>query len=139
MAGVDHDGVLAGRGREGVSATLRRAGTLTAVPHDDVPSAFAAATAVTRAEGGGLVADLDPGWDVGGGILNGGYLLAVVARAAAVESPHPHPVARLGQLPAGHRPRAGDAHRHARARPGGRSRTARCSSATPPAPPWRCR
>jgi hypothetical protein len=25
----------------------------------------------------GPVADLDPGWDVGGGILNGGYLLAV--------------------------------------------------------------
>ena len=41
----------------------------------------------------GLVADLDPGWDVGGGILNGGYLLAVAARAAVLDSPHPHPVA----------------------------------------------
>src|SRR3954464_6798709 len=60
-------------------------GTLAGVPQtDSAPpfSACAAATAVTRAEGGGLVADLDPGWDVGGGILNGGYLLAVVARAA---------------------------------------------------------
>ncbi len=57
------------------------------------PSAFDAATAVRRAEGGGLVADLDPGWDVGGGVLNGGYLLAVAARAAVLDSPHPHPVA----------------------------------------------
>jgi hypothetical protein len=57
------------------------------------PSAFAAATAVTRAEGGGLAAVLDAGWDVGSGILNGGYLLAVAARAAAFDSPHPYPVA----------------------------------------------
>ena len=56
-------------------------------------SAFDAATAVRRTEGGGLTATLDPGWDVGGGILNGGYLLSVVARAAVLESPHPHPVA----------------------------------------------
>jgi hypothetical protein len=63
------------------------------VPQNDEQSAFDVATAVRRAEGGGLVADLDPGWDVGAGILNGGYLLAVVARAAAVDSPHPHPVA----------------------------------------------
>jgi hypothetical protein len=53
---------------------------------------FAAATAVTRAEGGAL-ADLDPGWDVGGSVLNGGYLLAVGARAALLHSPHAHPVA----------------------------------------------
>ncbi len=63
------------------------------MPQDDDLSAFDAATAVRRAEGGGLVADLDPGWDVGGGVLNGGYLLAVAARAAVLESPHPHPVA----------------------------------------------
>ena len=69
-------------------------GTLAAVPQDDaLPSEFEAATAVRRAEGGGLVAELDPGWDVGGGILNGGYLLAVIARAAVLDSPHPHPVA----------------------------------------------
>ena len=68
-------------------------GTLAPVPQDDEISAFDAATAVRRTEGGGLIADLDPGWDVGGGVLNGGYLLAVAARAAVLESPHPHPVA----------------------------------------------
>src|SRR5688500_6339705 len=58
-------------------------GRLRDVPQTDpAPSAFDTATAVTRTEGGGLLADLDPGWDVGGGVLNGGYLLAVVARAA---------------------------------------------------------
>ncbi|SNS75945.1 Acyl-CoA thioesterase [Geodermatophilus pulveris] len=60
---------------------------------DGTTSAFDAATAVTRTGDGGLVADLDPGWDVGGGVLNGGYLLAVAARAALAVSPHPHPVA----------------------------------------------
>src|SRR5215212_2189348 len=69
-------------------------GTLDGVPQTDVPSSqFDAATAVRRSEGGGLIADLDPGWDVGGGVLNGGYLLSVVGRAAVMESPHPHPVA----------------------------------------------
>jgi acyl-CoA thioesterase len=68
-------------------------GTLAVVPQDDEISAFDAATAVRRTEGGGLIADLDPGWDVGNGILNGGYLLAVAARAAVLDSPHPHPVA----------------------------------------------
>jgi acyl-Coa thioesterase superfamily protein/acyl-CoA thioesterase superfamily protein len=62
-------------------------------PTDPSLSVFDAATAVTRTEGGGLAAELDPAWDVGPGILNGGYLLAVVARAALAESPHPHPVA----------------------------------------------
>ena len=60
---------------------------------DSDTSDFDRGTAVTRTEGGGLVADLDPRWDVGENILNGGYLLAVVARAALAESPHPHPVA----------------------------------------------
>jgi hypothetical protein len=69
-------------------------GTLIAVPQDDVaPASFAASTAVRRADGGGIVADLDPGWDVGGSILNGGYLLGVIGRAAVLDSPHPHPVA----------------------------------------------
>ena len=64
------------------------------MPHSDpVPAPFAAATAVRRTDDGGIVADLDPGWDVGGSILNGGYLLAVIARAATLDSPHPHPVA----------------------------------------------
>jgi hypothetical protein len=69
-------------------------GTLAFVSQtDSPPSAFDLATTVTRVEGGGLVADLDPGWDVGGSILNGGYLLATAARAAVLDSPHPHPVA----------------------------------------------
>jgi hypothetical protein len=69
-------------------------GTLIGVPQNDpVPASFAAATGVRRAEGGGIVAELDPGWDVGGSILNGGYLLAVIGRAAVLDSPHPHPVA----------------------------------------------
>ncbi len=68
------------------------------MPQDDSqqPSAFDAATAVRRGPDGGFVAELDPGWDVGGGILNGGYLLSVVARAALEESPHDHPVALSG-------------------------------------------
>jgi hypothetical protein len=59
-------------------------------------SAFDVATAVRRGPDGGFVASLDPGWDVGGGILNGGYLLSVAARAAVAESPHEHPVALSG-------------------------------------------
>jgi hypothetical protein len=67
------------------------------VPQNDrSTSAFDTATAVERTEGGGLLARLDGGWDVGGGILNGGYLLAVAGRAAVLESPHPHPVALSG-------------------------------------------
>jgi acyl-CoA thioesterase len=69
-------------------------GTLSGVAQNDpTTSAFDTATAVTRTDGGGLLAELDPGWEIGGGVLNGGYLLAVVARAALVDSPHPHPVA----------------------------------------------
>lgn len=69
-------------------------GTLIGVLQSDaVPASFAAATAVRRSEGGGVAADLDPGWDVGGSVLNGGYLLAVIGRAAVLDSPHPHPVA----------------------------------------------
>ena len=63
------------------------------MPQNDELSSFDAATSVQLAEGGGLIAELDPGWDVGGGILNGGYLLSVVGRAALLESPHAHPVA----------------------------------------------
>src|SRR3954449_2911324 len=87
------------RDRQAAAAQVRvlheiHPGTLAVVPQTDSShSAFDAATAVTRAEGGGMVAELDPGWDVGGGILNGGYLLATAARAAVLDSPHPHPVA----------------------------------------------
>ncbi|SEP09889.1 Thioesterase-like superfamily protein [Trujillonella endophytica] len=63
------------------------------MPQNHPESAFDRATAVSVAEGGGAVAELDPGWEVGGGILNGGYLMAIAARAALLGSPHPHPVA----------------------------------------------
>ncbi|MGY2064585.1 thioesterase family protein [Blastococcus sp. SYSU DS0619] len=67
------------------------------MPQDDqlatADSEFDRATTVHRAEAGGYAADLLPGWDVGSGILNGGYLLAVATRAAVADSPHPHPVA----------------------------------------------
>ena len=66
------------------------------MPQDDRSSAFDAATAVRRGADGALVAELDPGWDVGGGILNGGYLLSVAARAAVLDGPHPHAVALSG-------------------------------------------
>ncbi|MGY1812886.1 thioesterase family protein [Blastococcus sp. SYSU D00820] len=56
-------------------------------------SAFDRATTVQRGEAGEPLAELDPGWEVGGGILNGGYLMAVAARAALLDSPHPHVVA----------------------------------------------
>jgi acyl-Coa thioesterase superfamily protein/acyl-CoA thioesterase superfamily protein len=62
------------------------------VPQTEL-SSFDRATAVTRTEGGGVRADLDSGWSVGKGVLNGGYLLGVVGRAALLDSPHPHPVA----------------------------------------------
>src|SRR5919202_4168661 len=77
-----------------VYSTVSHPGRLRGVPQTDgTPSAFDVATAVLRTEGGGLVADLDPGWDVGGGVLNGGYLLSVAGRAAVLGGPHPHPVA----------------------------------------------
>ena len=60
---------------------------------DDLISEFDRTTAVGDAGDGPMTAELDPGWEVGGGILNGGYLLALVARAAVARSPHPHPVA----------------------------------------------
>ncbi|MGY1846516.1 MULTISPECIES: acyl-CoA thioesterase [unclassified Blastococcus] len=65
------------------------------MPHnvDQALSDFDAATAVRRGEAGALLADLHPEWEVGGGILNGGYLLSVAGRAAVLESPHEHPVA----------------------------------------------
>ncbi len=63
------------------------------MPQNSSDSAFDRATSVSSAEGGGVVAELDPGWEVGGGILNGGYLLALAARAVLLGSPHPHPVA----------------------------------------------
>lgn len=56
---------------------------------------FEEATAVTRLGEGRYRADLDLGFGIGAGAataLNGGYLMAVLLRAVADSSPHPHPV-----------------------------------------------
>jgi acyl-CoA thioesterase len=52
---------------------------------------FASATAVRRDDAGTFDGDVEPGWDVGG-IANGGYLLAIAARACAMEAERDHPV-----------------------------------------------
>ena len=53
---------------------------------------FGAATAVRRADDGLYHADLDGGYGIAEA-LNGGYLMAVLLRAAVDASPHRHPVA----------------------------------------------
>ncbi|HEX2315729.1 MAG TPA: thioesterase family protein [Thermomonospora sp.] len=55
-------------------------------------SRFDDATAVRRAAEGRYTADLDGGYAIGEA-LNGGYLMAVLLRAAVDASPHAHPVA----------------------------------------------
>ncbi|MFD0774472.1 thioesterase family protein [Streptomonospora algeriensis] len=53
---------------------------------------FDTATVVTPASAeGGYTADLDPGYLIGKA-MNGGYLMAVMQRAALENSPHPHAV-----------------------------------------------
>ncbi|MGI5118656.1 thioesterase family protein [Marinactinospora thermotolerans] len=52
---------------------------------------FDSATAVTRTGDGHYTAELDPGYLIGSA-LNGGYLMAVLQRAALAESTHPHAV-----------------------------------------------
>lgn len=59
---------------------------------------FDAATAVTRKAPGRFDATLDPAWTIGPDRPNGGYLLAVLGRAALEEAAaagadHPHPLA----------------------------------------------
>lgn len=53
---------------------------------------FGAATAVRRGANGNYHAELDGDYRIGAA-LNGGYLMAVLLRAAIDASPHPHPVA----------------------------------------------
>jgi acyl-CoA thioesterase len=61
-------------------------------------SAFNAATAVHPREGGGVYdVDLDLGWSIGGK-PNGGYLLAILARAATQSVSRPHPLAVSGHF-----------------------------------------
>ncbi|SEF90100.1 Acyl-CoA thioesterase [Thermomonospora echinospora] len=55
-------------------------------------SGFAEATAVSKVAEGRYTAELDGGYRIGEA-LNGGYLMAVLLRAAVDASPHAHPVA----------------------------------------------
>src|SRR4051794_28360333 len=73
-------------------ARTSAAGTLTAV------SAFNNATAVRpRQDGRVYDVDLDLGWSIGGK-PNGGYLLAILARAATEAVGRPHPLAVSGHF-----------------------------------------
>jgi hypothetical protein len=55
-------------------------------------SRFDAVSSVTIVDGGRFSADIHAEWTIGGK-PNGGYLLAVLGRAAAAVSPHDHPIA----------------------------------------------
>jgi hypothetical protein len=57
-----------------------------------LPGLFATATAVQPAAAGQWSACIQPGWDNSAGNANGGYLLAVVARALAGATGRPDPV-----------------------------------------------
>ena len=56
-----------------------------------LPGPFATATAVQPAAAGQWSASIHPGWDIAGN-ANGGYLLAVAARALAAATGRPDPV-----------------------------------------------
>jgi hypothetical protein len=56
------------------------------------PAAFSAVTGLVQTEPNRFAADVHPEWTIGGK-PNGGYLLALLGRAAAAVSPHPHPIA----------------------------------------------
>jgi acyl-CoA thioesterase len=56
-----------------------------------VSRSFAVDTAVERIQQGSYAAAIAPGWDIGGN-ANGGYLLAIAARAIALETGRPDPV-----------------------------------------------
>ena len=60
-------------------------------------TAFDQATAVTRRDDGGYAVELDGGWSIGGK-PNGGYLLAVLARAGCAAVDRPHPLAVSGHF-----------------------------------------
>src|SRR3954470_23242979 len=53
---------------------------------------FSAVTGLVQTRPHRFAADVHPEWTIGGK-PNGGYLLAMLGRAAAAVSPHPHPIA----------------------------------------------
>jgi acyl-coenzyme A thioesterase PaaI-like protein len=64
-------------------------GTETGAVTKPVPSTFAEVTALAGHGEGRFGAEVSPEWTIGGK-PNGGYLLAMLGRAAASVSPHPH-------------------------------------------------
>src|SRR6478609_6988878 len=64
---------------------------------DAVRGAFARATAVSRVGGGGYVAEVAEGWDIRDN-ANGGYLLAIGARAMCDATDRPDPVTVTGHF-----------------------------------------
>jgi Thioesterase-like superfamily len=56
------------------------------------PRSFSAVTAVTETAPGRFAAEVDPEWGIATK-PNGGYLLAMLARAATSTGPHPHAIA----------------------------------------------
>src|SRR3954466_14716034 len=56
------------------------------------PVAFSAVSGLTRSPDHRFTGDVHPAWTIAGK-PNGGYLLAMLGRAAAAVSPHPHPIA----------------------------------------------
>lgn len=56
------------------------------------PAAFSAVTALVDHGTGRFTGEVHPGWTIAGR-ANGGYLLAMLGRAAADVSHHPHPIA----------------------------------------------
>lgn len=74
------------------STTVRTLWSNRGVSHNDVPETFTAATHVDETSPGRFDTVISPEWTIGGK-PNGGYLLAILARAATAVSAHDHVLA----------------------------------------------